>query len=528
MATSRLEIDLRSIDRNIETLRAVLGGAGRGHAGGAHAPAHLCAVLKQDAYGLGAARIAKRLSASGAHGGHAGVDMFAVYSLDEARQLFEAVPRVPILVLMPVWSMDRNDPLYRCASDGRLHLVLHDHDQLDALNDLVARLGVSLPVHVQVDTGLSRGGLAPDAAAEMVRRVVSSQRLLLSGLMTHFSSPCNDAQATSDQAELFTRFMGEVTPVLREALVNGHNPPRQVGNHGERFLGCGGLGELCVHMANSCAVFRSRSLHATMARVGQALYGFALDDAQEGIALPAQAGEFEFLNEATSLESCVRWLSAPAHVQEIPTGWPVGYGSTWRAPKRMDGRPSRIALIPVGYADGYPRSLGGASEKRAVPGMGSSGGGPGWVGFTGRAFERRGNAEPDDAPSMLTRAPHAEPAPATRTLYAPVVGRVSMDQITVDVTDIPESYLRPSPTGGTGGGGNGGGWGEVELYGRDRTAPNYLPRLARAGGTITHELLCRISARVERVYRYPATNMAQSGIGQAGGFRASPLIAMGQ
>ncbi|HPO93890.1 MAG TPA: alanine racemase C-terminal domain-containing protein, partial [Phycisphaerales bacterium] len=190
---------------------------------------------------------------------------------------------------------------------------------------------------------------------------------------------------------------------------------------------------------------------------------------------------------------------AAVHVQEIPTGWPVGYGSTWRAPKRADGRNSRIALIPVGYADGYPRALGGAGEKRvnppqahAVAGAGLYGGGPGFVGFTGRPFERRGSAEPDLAPLDHDGSP-------LPVIYAPVVGRVSMDQITVDVTDVPDHYLRPA---GSGAGPDA--FGEVELYGRDRSAPNYLPRLAAAANSITHELLCRIHPRVERVYRYPA------------------------
>ncbi|HPO94344.1 MAG TPA: alanine racemase, partial [Phycisphaerales bacterium] len=288
MGTSRLEVDLRAIDRNVDLIRAVLS-AGSGAASAR--PANLCAVLKQDAYGLGAARIAKRLSAGAGAGPAAdrapGADMFAVYTLDEARQIYEAVPRIPILVLMPVFALDRMDPIYRAAGEGRLHLVLHDHDQLDALTDAASRLGVSLPVHVQVDTGLSRGGETPDAAASLVEAVISSQRLLLSGLLTHFSAPCCDSAATHDQSSLFASFMGDITPTLRDALVAGHNPPRHV-RPGESFLGAGGLAELSIHMANSCALFRSRALHGTMARVGQALYGFALEEAHD------PAADFEF------------------------------------------------------------------------------------------------------------------------------------------------------------------------------------------------------------------------------------------
>ena len=80
-------------------------------------------------------------------------------------------------------------------------------------------------------------------------------------------------------------------------------------------------------------------------------------------------------------------------------------------------------------------------------------------------------------------------------VYAPVVGRVSMDQITVDVTDVPESYLRVTKQGAETV------FPEVEVYGRTRNAPNFLPTIAGAAGSITHELLCRVSPRVERVYR---------------------------
>lgn len=495
MATSRLEVDLRAIDRNIEIVRSVLGSPESAEiaadaptdAAPAHRP-HICAVLKQDGYGLGAARIAKRLSAVGG----SGVDMFAVYTIDEARAIYEAVPRVPILVLMPVYTLDRMDPLYRCASEGRLHLVLHDREQLAGLGDMVGRLGVSLPVHVQLDTGLTRGGENPEHAAQLVQHIVSSQRLLLSGVMTHFASPCCDREFTTLQAERFTEFMADITPTLRQAILAGHNPPRPGRDH---FIGSGGLSELSVHMANSCAIFRSRDYHATMVRTGQALYGFALDDAEHA----DDPNEFEFAEQASKLESCVRWISYAAHVQQIQPGWPVGYGSTWRAPKRLDGKDSRIAIVPVGYADGYPRSLGGASEKR--------GGGPGWVGFTGKPFERRGGAEPDEPvqTSSGVRVLGASgafesgngPGGTGGTIFAPIVGRVSMDQVTVDVTDVPEHYLR-----------TGNSWGEVELYGRDRSAPNYLPTLAAAAWSITHELLCRISPRVERTYRYPANGPA--------------------
>lgn len=446
----------------------------------------VCAVLKQDGYGVGAIRLAKRLvggstSTFGARPGMigpghqgAGVDMVAVYTLDEARTIADAIPGANILVLMPVGGIDRMDPVYRHVSTGRIHLTLHSLDQLAQLSETTTRIGTNLPVHVQTDTGLSRGGSLPEQAKVLVERALATPRIKLAGLMTHFASPCCDADFTREQARLFRDFVEAIKPTLKAAAnTNDSNGPR--------IGGLAGAGELMLHAANSCAMFRARSYHGSMVRVGQALLGYALDESPEG-------EQFEFGEQAKRLMPAIRWTTSVAHVTEIPAGWPVGYGSAWRAPWRADGKKTRIALIPVGYADGYPRSLGGKAT-----------GGPGWVALTGRAWEKRAAGDPEEG---ILRAPRegsskGDQAPAIPLVYAPVVGRVSMDQITVDVTDVPEQYLR--------GVGLADGGPEVELFGRDRGAPNYISTLAAAGNSITHEMLTRVGPRVERVYRYPAS-----------------------
>ena len=458
MPTSRLEIDLSAIDRNLGVIRKVVTppGSKSPEAGRRPSQVGVCAVVKQDGYGLGAVRIAKRLAASG-------VDMLSVYSLDEARAIAEAIPQTPILVLMPVHGVDRMDPLYRHASGGRLHLTLHNADQFNAVAEMAGRIGAPMPVHVQIDTGLSRGGVLPEDAEVLVDKVLSSPRVKLAGLMTHFASPCCDERYTREQARSFRDFVEAVKPAIRAFFAaQPRNAPQ---------------GDVILHAANSCATFRSRSLHGAMVRVGQALLGFTIDDAED-------VSGFEFGAEAASLEPCVRWTSSVVHLAEIPPGWPVGYGSTWRAPQRADGKRTRIALIPVGYADGYPRSLSG---KHAV------------VGFTGRPWEKRGAGAAD-----VEDALHRADTPALPTVYAPVIGRVSMDQITVDVTDIPEQYLKPGRSGSEVTGA------EVELYSANRAAPNFLPRVAVKAETITHEMLTRSGPRVERAYRYPAQQGAEA------------------
>lgn len=463
MPTSRLDIDLACIERNLRLVRSVVAPDSEtrrvdasGKATRGSGKVGVCAVVKQDAYGAGAARIAKRLSACG-------VEMFSVFTLEEARAVADSVPSAPILILMPVFGLDRHDPLYRHVSAGRVHLTMHSVDQFNALSEAAARIGVALPVHVQVDTGLSRGGTVPEAASKLLDRVLSSQKMRLAGIMTHFASPCCDEAFTREQAKLFRDFVEHVKPAIKQAA---GQPMRQGA----------GIQDIALHAANSCATFRGKALHGSMVRCGQALLGYLMDDED----VP---DEFEFAPQARALQPAIRWTSSVVHVQEVPAGWAVGYGSTWRAPYRSDGRATKIAVVPVGYADGYPRSLGG-----------KGGGGPGWVGLTGKLWERKGAGESDDAGDTHQQT----------MVYAPVVGRVSMDQITVDVTDVPEAYLKFGVAQGEHVGS------EVELYSRHRTAPNYLPRLAHAAGSITHELLCRIGSRVERVHRYPASSAGEA------------------
>lgn len=192
--------------------------------------------------------------------------------------------------------------------------------------------------------------------------------------------------------------------------------------------------EAVIHEANTFGTFRASAYHRTMVRVGLALLGYAEEEFGE-------ASEFEHAGAASALTPAVCWLSRLVQVKRIEGGTPVGYGSTWRA-----DRPTRLGVAPVGYADGYPLALSNQA-------------------------------------SMGVRLSNGTVA------YVPVVGRISMDQTTVDLTDIPEEQV------GTGS--------LVEVVSADPTAPNHLPVLARRAGTITHELLCRLNPRVPRRHAAP-------------------------
>lgn len=447
--TSLIEVDLTALERNLAVIRGVLSRGLDDDSASSGTPPGVCAVLKADGYGLGAVRLAKRLTAPKAT---RAVEMIAVYTPDEARELIDAAITTPILVLMPVTGFDRHDPLYHALSKGQIHLTVHDRDNLEAVTKTAEHLGAILPVHLKIDTGMSRGGALPRQAGALLAKITDHPRLRLAGVFTHFASADCSAETTRDQAQSFLNVLR-----LSEARLPG---------------------DCVIHEANSYATFRSAALHADMVRAGLALLGYGAESMET-------SDRFEFSGAAHQLTPILRWTSRVVQTKHIAPGTPVGYGSVWSAPKRAAGD-TRLAIVPVGYADGYPVAL---------------------------SSDRGG----DDAldPERAARVGF-EISTGIRA-YAPVVGRVSMDQIIIDVTDLPESATAPGAT--------------VEIVGNNPSAPNHLPTLAKIAGTITHELLCRMSPRIERRYLHlpkpveqerPAERITRALEG-AGGIPSNPL-----
>ncbi len=450
-STSVIEVDLTALERNLAIIRGVLS-SGLDEASPPATPPPppgVCAVLKADGYGLGAVRLAKRLTAPKAT---RAVEMIAVYTPDEARELIDAAITTPILVLMPVAGFDRHDPLYHALSKGQIHLTVHDRDNLDAVTRTAEHLGAILPVHLKIDTGMSRGGAPPRQAGALLAKITDHPRLRLAGVFTHFASADSSADLTRDQAQSFLNVLR-----LSEARLPG---------------------DCLIHEANSYATFRSAALHADMVRIGLALLGYGAESVGEG-------DRYEFGAAFRQLTPILRWTSSVVQTKHIAPGTPVGYGSVWTAPKRAAGD-TRLAIVPVGYADGYPVAL--SSDRASHP-----------------ALDLEHTARVGFEISTGIRA------------YAPVVGRVSMDQIIIDVTDLPE---RSTGVGAP-----------VEIVGNNPSAPNHLATLAKIAGTITHELLCRMSPRIERRYLHlpkpveqerPAERITRALEG-AGGIPSNPL-----
>ncbi len=399
--TSWLEIDLAKVQRNFLALKKMVTGNEKACPNGPSKP-KLCCVVKKDAYGLGASQVAHRLV-------KAGCDMLAVYSASEAERLILKSVTGPIMILGPVRELNRTDALYRPAVAGQLHLTIHDLDQLQAVNQIGRTFGIKLPIHLHLDTGMSRSGLNEEQFAQAFNDMGSMPHVRVAGVWSHLATADDNPDFAYEQLERF------------ESVVEAH---------------AGQLPDDCLlHIANSFATLRDRRFHLDMVRPGLGVYGYA--------------GELmtgPILDEAPTLEHPLRWVTHINHVQRYPRWTPVGYGSTHKLKRN-----SVIGVVPVGYGDGYPVALSNQASVRVFL---------------------------DDQQGTY--------------LDAPVLGRVNMDQLTIDLTDAPgladgaDPHTLMNAT--------------VHVISDDPAAPSSVPNLARLAGTHPYEIICRLSKDLPRRY----------------------------
>jgi alanine racemase len=340
------------------------------------------AVVKADAYGHGAVGCARRLAAEG-------VDWFGVALPEEGVELRAAGITQPILCLEGFWA-------------GQAELCLH-HQLTPALfrRDMVAEFdraaqiaGIVADIHVKIDTGMGRLGVRHEAASEFARALKEFKHLRVDGLMTHFAAADEPARAdfTVTQTERFKA----ACAVFRAC---GHAPQFE-------------------DLSNSAGAFAHPAARGRMVRPGGVLYGLWRD------VLPPQA-------VAPALRPVLALRSRVTLLKWIAPGETLGYGCTFTA-----ARPTLVATLPIGYADGYPRAL--SNKGRVI----------------------------------------------VRGRFAPVVGRVSMDLTLLDVTDVP-GVTQDEP---------------VTLLGADGALELPAEELARDAGTISYEITCGLSRRVPRHY----------------------------
>jgi alanine racemase len=281
-----LRIDLDAIAQNVRTLRAITS-------------TPIMAVLKADAYGHGAVRVARAAYAAGAQ-------MLAVATLGEARLLRNAEIRAPILVLGYTAPWQARD-----AVQLGVTCTVFDDEAAQELSAAALEREQVVPVHVKVDTGMGRLGLPPADVGPFLARLNDLPGITVAGLYTHFANA--DLPASDFTAVQLDRF----TSVLDALRAAGLRPP-------------------LIHAANSAAALHMPATRFDMIRPGIALYGI-----QPSAACPLPPG----ITPALSFHSEI------AQVRTHPAGVPLSYGGTFITPQ-----PMRIATIPVGYADGVRRS----------------------------------------------------------------------------------------------------------------------------------------------------------------------------
>jgi alanine racemase len=347
----------------------------------------VCAVIKADAYGHGATPCALALEAAGAK-------WLGVTTTDEGMPLRSAGVRNRILLMTGFWRGEEEEVVRQ-----NLTATVWEPWHVEVLNDAAQRLGAARqPIHLKIDTGMARLGVTLADLPSLCRVIQRASHVVLEGVSTHFaSSEAADAPETQLQIENFDR-------ALRIVKDAGFSPA------------------LC-HMDNTGGILSRPDSWRDMVRPGIALYGYTLP--LRGAVTSADR------RAAPRVQPALSWRTRIISIRQFAPGQAIGYGGTYKTTA-----PSRIAVLPVGYADGYRRAL--SNRGRVI----------------------------------------------IRNAYAPIVGAVSMDLTLVDVTNIPGVAEGD----------------DALLIGSRGSLSVDAAELAELSGTVPYEILCGISKRVPRVH----------------------------
>jgi alanine racemase len=378
---TRAEIDLAAIAHNVAELRRVTAARSR-----------FMAVVKADAYGHGAVAVAQTALTAGA-------DALGVARLGEGRQLRQAGITAPVLVFGYTPPRSVADLL-----QSNLVPTVFDMDTARAYSQAATQMGRRLPVHLKVDTGMGRLGFPlagpeckPAQGLYTTRELVTAIEVIgalpgleIEGIYTHFASA--DHTDKTDTREQAARFAALLLQLTTKGI---HIPVK--------------------HAANSAAIIDLPETHLDMVRAGIALYGL-YPSRQVGV-------------KRVALRPAMAFKSQIIQIKSVPAGFRVSYGGTYTTPK-----PTTIAAVPVGYADGYSRGLSSKGH-------------------------------------MLVKGRHA-----------PVIGRVCMDLTMLDVGHIAGAAIGD----------------EVVVFGQQGDAVISADDIAESLGTINYEVVSTIMARVPR------------------------------
>ena len=343
----------------------------------------IMAVIKADGYGHGAAEVAECIEHLDYLAG------YAVATVEEGLILRNHGIKKPILILGYAFP-DQYDELI--AADMRPTVFTREMAQ--ELSQAAGEMGVDCPIHFAVDTGMSRIGYqVTEEAADEMAQIARLPHIMVEGIFTHFAR-ADEADKTSAEEQL----------ALFEKMIS--------------MLEERGIRIPVKHCSNSAGIVELKEANMDMVRAGITLYGL----------WPSE----EVRRDIIDLKPALSLITHVAYVKDLESGRAISYGGTY-----VTKRPSRIATIPVGYADGYARGL---SNKGAVLIHGKR---------------------------------------------APICGRVCMDQFMVDVTDIPEVKMGD----------------EVILIGSAGEETITMEEVGELSGRFNYEFVCNLGKRIPRVFR---------------------------
>ena len=343
----------------------------------------ILAVIKTDGYGHGGVPIAKMLEQLDFMFG------YAAATYEEAHVLREAGVKKPILILGYTFPY-----CYEELIREEIRPAVYRRDTVEELAAAAAKVGKKAKVHIKVDTGMGRIGITPDEEGlEFVRFLIEHSELEVEGIFTHFAkSDEADKTSANHQLELFQNFIDKIQTEL-------------------------GITIPVKHCSNSAAILEMPQANMDMVRAGITTYGL----------YPSE----EVSKDIVPLRAAMSLYSHIVYCKMIHAGQSVSYGGLFTAQKD-----TRVATIPVGYGDGYPRSLSGR----------------GYVLIHGKR--------------------------------APILGRVCMDQFMVDISEIPEAMDGD----------------KVTLLGMDGTERITAEELGELSGRFNYEFVCDLGKRIPRVY----------------------------
>lgn len=371
-----VEVNLDAIERNVRAIRKVI-------------PAHveLMAIVKADAYGHGAAMVLPTMEASG-------ISRVGVASMDEAIHLRQSGIKMPVLVIgvVPDWAV-------QYATDYDIQLTIFAPHHLESLRKAYAQDKIPFKVHIKVDTGMHRIGIGWEQALDFIRQCQSLDYVQVEGLFSHMADS-HDPVLSQQQLARWAEVCSQVEPLPRYVHIS---------NSGHAL--CPG----------AFAADAEPGVPNNLARLGIALFGYGNHPQQENITL----------HPAMSLKARIM------HIQDVPPDTGISYGHAF---KTRPGCISRIATVPLGYADGVPRILSGQI----------------WGILAGQRV--------------------------------PQVGKITMDQMMFDVTDVPDALLGDA----------------ITLLGmEDERRPEqaiWLDDWAKKANTIEYELMCALRVRLPKTY----------------------------